>query len=269
MQLNQLLNLPINEPFVAQEISLADNQYLSYLSSGRKYIDTPHSLKVYTDFLIEEALGNSPEIQQLEASIAALKRSRSSFKRERFLPTIGFSFESQHVLSRNGAGSDSNIPGLDPIDNFWNLGLNASLPIFQGGATSVNIQQTSIEVNRFEIQRAQLAQLLELNVRAAVLELIVKRVNLESSKKSAEFAEKSLELVQDEYAQGRVSIVNLVDAQNSALSANLGALDSEYEFLNSVLVVERAIGSFTIMSSPEEHRDFLNRLDAYFNNRTQ
>jgi len=106
-------------------------------------------------------------------------------------------------------------------------------------------------------------------VRAAMLELIVKRVNLESSQTSAEFADKSLALVQDEYAQGRVSVVDLVDAQNAALSANLSALDSEYEFFISVLTTERALGKFSLLNTSEEQQDFLNRFEVYFNERTR
>ena len=199
------------------------------------------------------------------ANTGALERSRRSFKLERFVPTIGLGMEAQNAFSRNGAGSD--VAGVDPIDNPWTVSLNASLPLFTGGATSVNIQQTSIEINKLEDQRARLVQILELNVRAAMLDVIVKSVNLESSKKSAELADKSLDLVQDEYARGRVSIVDLVDAQNAALSANLSALDSEYLFLISVLTTERAVGKFSLLSRPEEQQDFLNRFEIYYNKR--
>ena len=267
IQLNQLLNRPIDEAFIAQETTLSDSLYLSYLGSVKAYLDTPKSLNIYTDFLVEEAIRNSPEVKQVVANTGALERSRRSFKLERFVPTIGLGFESQHIFSRNGAGSD--VAGVDPIDNPWNVSLNASLPLFQGGATSLIIQQTSIEVTQLKDQRARLVQNLELNLRAAMLELIVKRVNLESSKKSTEFADKSLALVQDEYAQGRVSVVDLVDAQNVALRANLSALDSEYDFFISVLTTERAVGKFSLLNTSEEQQDFLNRFEVYFNEHTR
>ena len=267
IQLNQLLNRPINEAFIAQETTLSDSLYVSYLGSVREYLDTPKSLNIYTDFLVEEAIRNSPEVRQVVANIDALQRSRTSFKLERFVPTVGLGVDWQHVFSRNGAGSD--VTGVVPIDNPWNVSLNASLPLFQGGATSVNIQQTSIEINKLDDQKARLVQILELNVRAAMLDLIVKSVNLESSKKSAELADKSLDLVQDEYAQGRVSIVDLVDAQNASLNANLSALDSEHEFLISVLRTERALGKFTLLSTSEEQQGFLDHFEIYFNKHTR
>ena len=267
IQLNQLLNRPIDEAFIAQETTLSDSLYFGYLGSVREYIDTPKSLSIYTDFLIGEAVQNAPEIEQIEASINALQRSLRSFQLARFVPTIGLGAEWQRVLSRSGTGSD--VVGVNPIDNPWNVSLSASLPLFQGGATRINIQQTYIEINKLEDQRTRLMRVLESNVRATMLDVIVKAVNLESSQKSAELADKSLALVQDGYAQGRVSIVNLVDAQNAALAARLSSLVSEYEFLISVLKTERAVGKFSLLSTPEEQQNFLNRFEAYFSERVR
>ena len=267
IQLNQLLNRPMDEAFIVQDTSLSDSPNISYLGSARGYIDTPKSLDIYTNFLIEEAIRNSPEIQQVDANTAASERSLTSLKRERFVPSIGLDVESQHVFSRKGAGSD--VLGVDPIDNQSKVSINATLPLFQGGATSVKIQQTNIDINNFSYQRARLIQTLELNVRAVILEVVVKRVNLDSSRTSAEFSDKSLELVQDEYAQGRVSIVDLADAQNAALTANLGALNSEYEFLVSLLKTERAVGKYTLLGTQEEREDFLKRFEVYFRERSK
>lgn len=266
IQLNQLLNLPIGEPFIARETTLSDSLYISYLSSVEQHIDTPQALGIYTDFLIEEAVRNAPEMGQISANLNALQRSLRLFQQARFLPTIGLGAEWQYVASRHGAGS--NVSGVAPINYPWNVSLNASWPLFQGGATRANIQQSRIKINKLEDQKARLVQILELNVRAAVLDLTVRWVNLESSQKSAELTEKSLALVQDEYAQGRVSIVDLVDAQNAALAARLSTLDSEYEFLVSILKTERAVGKFSLLNTPEEQRDFIKRFEAYLNART-
>ena len=265
IRLNHLLNRPIDEAFIARETALSDSLYVGYLGSVREYIDTPKSLRIYTDFLIEEAVHNAPEIAQIEANINAQQRSLRSLELARFVPTIGLGAEWQRVLSRSGIGS--NVVGVNPVDNPWSVSLNASLPLFQGGATRINIQQTRIEKRKLEDQRTRLMRVLELNVRAAMLDVTVKAVNLESSQGSAELADKSLALVQDEYAQGRVSIVDLVDAQNAALGARLSALDSEYEFLISVLKAERAVGKFSMLSTSEEQQNFLDRFEVYFNER--
>lgn len=272
IKLNKLLNRPLNENFIVQEVfleeaSLIDSPYGTYLRGAKEYVDNPKSLEIYKDFLIQEAIGNSPEISRLNAQIASLERKQASYKRERFVPTVGFGAQADRVFSRAGAGSD--LPGIDSDDDTWNVGININLPLFQGGAINTNIQKTKIEINTLKDQRSQLVKFIELNVHDAVLELTVKRVNLKSSRRSADFANKGLELVQDLYSKGRVSIVDLTDAQNAALNADLAALNSEYEFILSVLRTERAVGKFTILNTPQEQAAFLQRLKAHFNERLQ
>ncbi|MEN8264420.1 MAG: ABC transporter substrate binding protein [Nitrospirota bacterium] len=262
IQLNRLMNRPLGEDFSAQESSLSDNVFGSYLSRARRYVDNPVSLDRYTGFLIKEAALNSPEIRQLDANIDAQERRLSSFKLKRFVPKVSLSSEAQRVFSRDGAGSD--VAGVDPDNESWSVGLNLSVPLFEGGATSINIQQTRIEIRKLRDQRTQVLQSRELNVRAAVLELVSRRVNLISSQRSAEFSGKSLELVRDLYARGKVSIVDLLDSQNTSLSADLTALNSVYDFMISVLETERAVGRFTLLTTPEEQEDYFRRLHEYF-----
>jgi outer membrane protein TolC len=215
--------------------------------------------------LIEEAALNSPEIRQLDANIASLERRLTSFKLKRFVPAVSLNSEAQRVFSRDGAGSD--VAGVDPDNESWSVGLNLSIPLFEGGATSHNISQTKIEIQKLQDQRTQLLQSLELGVRAAVLDLVTKGVTLRSSRKSAGFAEKSLALVQDSYAQGKVSIVDLVDAQNSSLNSNLTALNSVYEFMTSLLETERSVGRFTLLTTPAEQEEYSKRLQIFLNER--
>ncbi|MGA1871852.1 MAG: ABC transporter substrate binding protein [bacterium] len=268
IKLNQLLNRPLNEDFIVQEIvleetSLIESPYSTYLRAAKEYVDNPKSLEIYTDFLIQEAIDNSPEIRQLNAHIASLERKLASFKKERFVPTVGLGAQADHVFSRSGAGSS--VPGVDPEDDTWNVSINFNLPLFQGGAVNTNIQKTKIEINTLNNQKNQLLQFIELNVHNAVLDLSEKRVNLQSSRKSADFANKSLDIVQDLYAKGRMSIVDLTEAQNASLNADLAALNSEHEFTLSVLRAERAVGKFTILNTPQEQEAFSQRLKAHFN----
>jgi outer membrane protein TolC len=229
----------------------------------RHLIDNPESLRTYTDFLIQEALRNSPQIKELDANIAGLERSLASLKRLRLVPGVGIFAQTQDVWYRGGIGSD--LPGVDPADPTWSVGINFNLPLFNGMSTSHNIQKTAIEIQKLRDQRTQIQQVIETGVRNALLEITVKAVNLQSSRRSAEFANKSLELVQDAYSKGGVSLVELADSQNAKLNADVDALNSVYEFLGAMLSVEKSVGRFALLSAPEEEADFLRRLEKHLN----
>ena len=59
---------------------------------------------------------------------------------------------------------------------------------------------------------------------------------------SADAAAKTLELVQDSYGRGAASILDLLDAQNAALTAEFAAETSVYDFLDDWAEVRRSIG---------------------------
>ena len=81
---------------------------------------------------------------------------------------------------------------------------------------------------------------------------------------SAEAAAKSLNVVQDAYARGAVSILDLLDAQNAALVSQELAENAVFDFTIDLMSVERAVGKFYLHLSDEEAQEYLQRLEAYY-----
>ncbi len=71
-------------------------------------------------------------------------------------------------------------------------------------------------------------------------------------------------LVTDAYSRGAASLVDLLDAQNAAVVADLVAANAVYDFLADMASVERAVGRFSLLSTAEERAAFFERLEAYF-----
>lgn len=262
-ELNRTLNRSLDKPFTVKALSLSE-QFAGHRPTEkiRALVKTALSLETFTRFLIDEAIRNAPEIEQFDATIAAQERQLLSYHRKRYLPVVSLNGQGQHVFSRDGEGSS--LPGVDPIDDSWNATVNMSWSILQGGANNSNIRKTQSAITRLKNQKQRLVSVIQINVRANLMDLSNNAVNLENAKRAADFAAKSLSLVTDAYEKGKVSVVELVDAQNSTLNAELAALNSEYDFLISQLALERTIGQFTLLNSPDENQGFLDRLDSFF-----
>ncbi len=261
--LNRKLNRPLAEAFALKDTLLTSGLYESYIhNKATETIDTPATLKIYTEFLIDEAMRNASEIKNLKAGMAGVERELASLRRKRFVPLVGISAEGQHVFARDGI--DAGIVGVSYVEDAWSAALNFSWPLYSGGATDVKIRKSKIELKRLKKQLEKTKQGLEFNVRKTVLDAVVKWVNLESSTRSADLAKKSLNLVQDSYSKGSVSIVDLADAQNSALNAELAALNGVYEFFESMITAERAVGFFKILATKEQNDAFISRFKTYF-----
>ena len=71
------------------------------------------------------------------------------------------------------------------------------------------------------------------------------------TRRAAESAKKNLDLVVDLYRRGKVDIVRLVDAQTRSLVSNLGAANAVYDYVLSLLFVNREISYFRNLDTPE------------------
>lgn len=260
IRLNEFLLRPLDEEFVAKDIELTERLFQRYGGDEiRRSVDRPKSLDLLTDFLVVEAKNNLPEIIQLQEAIAAQKRILRANKRKRFIPVVNFQSQADHFFSKEG--EDSNL--TDDNDTGWSISLNASWPLFEGGGINADVRRALSEKKKLQKQLHDTTRKIELNLRSVILDLRVKSANLRLTKEAAEAADKNFELVQDSYSKGAVSIVSLLDAQNTALAASQSAANSVYEYFISLLEVERSFGGFAVITPIKEQKAFFHRFQEF------
>ena len=71
-------------------------------------------------------------------------------------------------------------------------------------------------------------------------------------------------MVTDAYARGAVSVTDLIDAQETALSAGLSATDAKYGFLIDFVNVLRSMGEFEILLDPASREAWYARVETWF-----
>jgi outer membrane protein len=75
-------------------------------------------------------------------------------------------------------------------------------------------------------------------------------------------------MVTDAYARGIVSVTDLIDAQDAALSAGLAAADAKYTFLIDFVAVLRSMSEFEILLDPGSREAWYGRVDDWFRTHT-
>ena len=272
--LNRLLHLPLEESFATTETSLDDPVLLT---SNKAFLDkmgNPWTFKVLRSFLVKEGLGNSPELQSLNAAIAARKRILASANRAFILPTLALQGQVTNIFSREGAGSDFGgslqlppqfsgiFPTVDDIN--WNVAVNLSFPLFKGGAKFAERARAFEELSQLQTEQKSVAEKIDQRIRSALHLTGASYAGIEQARLAADAAHKTLNLVQDSYREGVVSILDLIDAQNAALISDEVAANAVYDFIIDLMEVERSIGEFDFMRTDEERAAFFNRMDNYF-----
>lgn len=281
--LNRLLHRPQEERFGAEDVSVVitpDGRVTttdpSLLTSDERlagYGMNPLAWDAFRDFMVEEGLALSPEMRQLDAAISAQERLAQSSSRAFWAPTVALQGSLDNRFSRGGAGSNGfqlqNLPAGFPVfptaDDFsWNLGLSISLPVFNGGSRMAARSQALETLRNLRIQRQALAERIEQRIRTAAFAMGSSYMNIGLSAEAARAARENLNLVRNAYAQGAVSIIELLDAQNATLAAEEAAAIAVYVFVGNHVRVQRAIGRFDFFMTEAEREAYFQRLDEHF-----
>lgn len=277
IQLNRLLNRPLEESFETREVSIEEAGILSERGRLFKYMNNRLSFRTLRSFFVAEGLAASPEVQQLDAAIAARERLLTGARRSLFLPDLAAQAEFSRIFKKSGVGSREAAPldpasplaplleSFDPGDNDnWSVALNLSFPLYDGSAKYARKDNALQTLLQLRSERKSVAEKIEQRIRSASHVMGASYAAIKQSKDAAEAANKNLELVIDSYSQGVLDITQLLDAQTAALIANEAQANSIYQFLVDLMELERAIGTAYLLQTPEERESFYNRLDDYF-----
>lgn len=272
LQLNTLLANTLEVEFEVEDVSLEDELFTDFRESQlAEVVNTPQSLQIVSDFLVTESQYQNPNKKALLENIYATQRQLTQNKRLFYVPTVALQAQTSQILERGGVGStiDASAMALGMTEfqeNSWSAGVSLSLPIIDGRARRVSIQQSKIQLDQLGNSQTLLDQNLELGVRAGVLDLLRATTNIQNSKSASESALENFELVQENYKQGQVTITQVIDAQQAALEARLASAFSIYEYIQAHLQLEFNLGFFMILMPEDQLQDFNNRLQQYLSN---
>lgn len=273
--LNRVLNWPVEEPFVTEELDL-EGPMLQYVQNDfRPYLSNRWYFSLFRDFMAELGLVQSPELLAFEAAIAAQERSLDASRRAFYAPEIVFQGSVERPI-RGGVNSSGGVfppdlfPGLaieSPNDINWTLFFDVSLPLFTSGERPAIRDQDVESLSRLRFERASAAQRVEQRIRSALHAAGAAHAGIQLAQQAAEAARRTLELVTDSYSRGAVSILGLLDAQNASVVADEAAENAVYDFLVRWMDVERSVGRIYLLVGPDEREALFRRAAEFYRKR--
>ncbi|MEO1031969.1 MAG: TolC family protein [Bacteroidota bacterium] len=267
VSLNQLLNNPVNTEIDIEDAELGEGIFETYnYNQLRDLLDDPVSREPFIEFLIQEAKTNAPELKSLGYNLDATERNIRLNSGGRFLPTVALQGQYNQVFDRSGLGSTVSPP-FALVDNNYSVALNVSIPILNQNLNNINRQTAIIQKDQLNINKENTELAIAANVRNGVLNLINEISNIELSKVSEETAKEALELTQTAYSSGAVNIIQLIDAQNNYLNAQLDRANAIYNYLINALQLERFLGYYFLLNSKDSNDAFTQRFLEFLNSR--
>lgn len=258
---NQILNRPLNTDFLPTDDDVTRSIAVFQDDRFQAFIDNASVWEVFQDFLVEQTLQQAPELWQIDRLLAAQERQALAAQRKYYLPEVTLSGSLGTNLNRSGAGSDLTLTGLD--DQSWTIALSANWPLFSSGALRARLHKEQFSLRQLQRSRAALEEQLATRTLVALHRASGTFPSLEFSAEAAAAASENLQLVTDAYRTGTVSVTDLIDAQNAALSAELRAVDAGYAYLIDVVDILRATGDFALLVDPGSTESWFQEVESY------
>jgi outer membrane protein TolC len=237
-------------------------------------LDRRRAADSFRQFWVTEARTRAPEVQAMERLVGARKRQLTSTTRSFWLPQISLEGALSQRMFEDGSGTTgltlplsgggsgpSTFDAPTPPDQQWSLSLTASLPLFSGMERAARRQQATDQLAASRTRRMAAELGVEQAVRTALVDLETSHQAVERALEAADAAQRTLDVTQAAYREGTASLIDLIDAQTTALTTRQEASDAAYELMRDWVAVQRAGGSFRVLRTPEQQDAFQRRLN--------
>lgn len=262
VELSRLIHDDSAQPLATAEEGV--DEPLDWIASPhtQRYLDTPAKWRVFQDFILSQAHEHSPEVKRVDELIAGQQREVTSAGRAFFIPDLVAVAIASDEFGRGGVGSER-TPGT-PGNTAWFVGIQATLPIFSGGALEAKLSESRHQLRQLDTQRDAVVDAVDARARSVLARITSSYPAIALSREAAAAAHENYIKVADAYARGVVSITDLISAQDASLNAELSQAQATFTFLIDFADTLRVSNSFDVLLDPQTREPWYNTVDAWF-----
>lgn len=192
----------------------------------------PAPLPLTDDEIYQIAEQESPAVRAAQANRTAANAGASS-SRAAYWPSLSLS---------SGYNWANNAVALADGNTSWNLGISASVPVFNGFAREENISRAeqSARVARYQEDDARLAA--RQNADAALQSLRTAELTAEIAGEAVVVASEDLRVVEQRYRLGVGTILDLITSQIAVEQAEADLVVARYDYILARAELEALLG---------------------------
>jgi outer membrane protein TolC len=129
---------------------------------------------------------------------------------------------------------------------YYLVGVQLSIPIFQGFRNDITIRQNKLEIEKTQTQLINTRRQLELATSLATNKLQTTMQNYQAAHEQLKTAESYFKLIDKGYKEGVNSLIEFLDARNQLTSSQLQLNLRQLEVLTAEAQVERETASYSL-----------------------
>lgn len=217
-----------------QKINLTDSVEMSILQP----IDTSFT----NDF------SNRTDIKMLEKQKELTLLNKKMITQE-YLPSLAASGQFYY----SGMRSKFNYFDFGSKDNAWygaaSIGVNLSIPIFDGFSKKAKISQAMVDYNKACISEENSKKYFSIEYENNLRNLTTNRLNIERQKQNIDLAEKVYDVTSQRYHEGIASMSDLLTDETNLSSAQSSYLNALYNLKTAELDILKSTGDLNSLTT--------------------
>lgn len=182
--------------------------------------------------MLQEALTLRYDYQSSESSMKSAQE-RVAMSRSAYFPSV--------QLGGGWSWSNSEFNQFDTYGRAY-LGLNLSIPIFDGFNTNSNIEQSQYSLRQAEVQKLKLNQTVKTQVEQALLNLEATEKQIQIAQKTVIASDLNYKVLKGRFDVGSANITELTQANTLYINAKINQITSVFGYLLAQKELEYAIG---------------------------
>ncbi|MEE0899454.1 MAG: TolC family protein [Bacteroidales bacterium] len=214
-------------------LSLPQDQEIVFVENLEDFSDRIISVSAAES---ERAANNNSDIRQLDLNIVSLKHSLRMINSQHLPSLSAFGQYSYQTQADDFKFADYNWVGSAAV------GLQLSIPIFNGRTVVNKAKQLKISLQELELQKQYASDGIELQIQSAINSMKAAQEQLLVNKDAINQAERGYEIAKVRYQTGTGTILELNDSELSMTQANLNYQQSLYDFLTAQTNLEKVLG---------------------------
>ncbi len=188
------------------------------------------------DTLVDVMRASQPAITQASQTVRLMKENISAVRSE-FMPSLFLSGSYQSLKTYD----DGKFPDED-FRSSQSVSLNLNIPIFKGFGSSARLQKAKADHLKSQYRQYDLLDNMQLELKSIMLSIKTLDKKLILGEKELELALKGRETAEALLESGRISQLDMEDAELALLQAELGLLQYKLEYQTSRAALYRLIG---------------------------
>lgn len=199
-------------------------------------IDDIPLMPVTTDFEVETAYANRPEIRSLELA-TKIYQQKINVTRSEHLPSLAL-MGNYMVTNPSVFNSFEN-----KFKGMWNVGIMLQLPIWHWGEGLYKVKAAKAEARIAQYQLEDAKEKIELQVNQSAFKVNEAAKKLTMAKKNLEKADENLRYATLGFEEGVIAPSNVLEAHTAWLSAQSEKIDAQIDMKLTEIYLQKSLGT--------------------------